>query len=153
MANDGYSRKTDPKLNDLDFIWDNENSDWALVAYSNLLALFEANITLPGATEATTQYSAPSLTGFNIIINDDNLDTHLILTPSTAFADGAITLPMHTNLRDKQYFIMNTTEQITNFTVNLNGAAGAHGIPSSMGADDYMTLKYDLTVNTWYRIG
>jgi hypothetical protein len=148
-----YNRKNDPKLSDLDFIWDNDVSDWSLVPYSKLLELFQDNIVLPGATEATTQYSAPSSTGFNILINDDNLDTHLILTPGTAYADGAITLPMHTNLRDKQYFIMNTTEQITNFVVNLNGAAGAHGIPSSMGADDYMTLKYDLTVNTWYRIG
>lgn len=142
-----------PQLSDLIAIWAGANGRTANTSLTELLELFQDNIELPGTAEAQTQYSAPSATGFNILINDNNMDTHLILTPSTNFADGAITLPAKTSLRDKQIFIMNTTEQISNFTVNLNGAAGVHGVPSSMGADDYFTLKYDLTVNTWYRIG
>ncbi len=142
-----------PQLADLIAIWATANGRTANTSLTELLTLIQNNITLPGATEATTQYSAPSATGFTVVVNDNNLDTHLILTPGAAYATGAITLPTNTNLRDKQIFMMNTTEQITALTINLNGAAGAHGIPSAMGADDYMTLKYDETMNTWYRVG
>ena len=141
-----------PSLNDQMAIWQTANGDTRKTSLNYLLTLFQDNIELPGATEAQTQYSAPSTNDFNILINDNNMDTHLILTPSTNFADGAITLPVNTNLRDKQILIVNTTQQISTFTVNLNGSAGVHGVPSSLGADDFFTIKYDFTVNTWYRI-
>jgi len=142
-----------PVLSDLVPVWQSANSDTRRTSFNEILTLMQNNIELPGAIEMDTQYSAPSVTGFNILVNDNARDTHLILTPSTGFANGTITLPANTSVRDKQYFVMNTTEQIATLTVDLNGAAGAHGIPSAMGPDDYMTLKYDLTMNTWYRIG
>jgi hypothetical protein len=160
MSNCGkYPRKTDPKPSDLNFFWDSEGSQWAVTSFSNMLALYQANLVFPaaGRPEPNTQYSAPSVNDFDIQIAldplADNEDVHLILTPSTSFVDGAITLPINTGLRDKQIVIMNTTQQITNFSINLNGSDGVHGAPTSMGADDYFTIKYDLTVNTWYRIG
>ncbi len=150
-----YTRKTDPELSDLAFIWDVAASDWRLTTLSAVMSLYQNNLTFPdaGRPEPNTQYSAPSATGFTILVTDNNEDTHLILTPAAAYADGAITLPASGTVRDKQIVIVNSTKQISTFVVNGNGATGVYGAPTSMGADDFFTLKYDQTVNSWYRIG
>lgn len=148
-----YSRISDPQLSDLPLIWDSSNSDWRLCTLQDIMTLFEANMTETGVQEAQTQYAAPTTAGFDIQINDNDDDTHLILTPTNTLANGAITLPYTTNVRDKQLCIVNCTQQVTAFTVNLNGAVAAYGAPTSLAADDFFTLKYDVNANSWYRIG
>jgi hypothetical protein len=150
-----YGRKTDPTLSDLIMIWDSAASDWRLTTFADTLSIYQDNLTFPdaGRPEANTQYSAPGSTGFTVLINDNNEDTHLILTPNTAYADGAITLPLNTNARDKQQVSLNCTQQVTNFVINPNGASAVTGGITALGVDDYFTLQYDKTLNTWYQIG
>ena len=64
-----------------------------------------------------------------------------------------ITLPAMGSLRDKQKLIVNCTQAIGGLTVNGNGATVNTGVPLLLAADDYFTLKYDATLNVWYRIG
>jgi hypothetical protein len=155
MNNRRYTTINDPQLSDKDLIWDVSNSDWRLTPFSDLLTLFQNNLVFPdaGRPEPNTQYSSPSATGFSVQVNDNNEDTHLVLTPLSTFAAGTIVLPANTSVRDKQIAIINTTQQITSLTIDKNGAAGVTGVPASLGADDYLTFKYDTINDSWYRIG
>ena len=155
MSGRNYSRKDSVSGSDLNFIWDAENSYWAFASFTTCLAYYQANLTFPdaGRPEPDTQYNSPNANGQTIVVTDNNKDTHLIITPTLALADLAITLPASTIVRDKQLLIVNTTQQVTALTINANGASGVTGSLTSLGADDYFTLKYDSINNTWYRIG
>jgi hypothetical protein len=121
-------------------------------AMSVLLAYIQANITHPD-TQLTTQYAAPSATGFNIAITDGDDSIHLILTPTAGFAAGTITLPAVANAVDKQVVLVNCTQAVTTLTVDGNGATAVTGEPASLSANDFFKLKYDIVSKTWYRVG
>jgi hypothetical protein len=126
------------------------------VSMTTLLAFMQANLTFPsftGVDAFDTQYAVPSATGFNVAITDSSANTHLILTPTAGYAAGTITLPAVANCIDKQEVLVNCTQQVTTLTVNGNGAVAVTGEPASLGADDFFRLKYDLTTQTWYRVG
>lgn len=140
-------------------IFSTENGDARKAAMSVLLAYMQANLTFPsfsGQGAYATQYSSPSATGFNVTITDgadDNTNVHLILTPTAGYATGTITLPPVAGLVDKQEVLVNCTQQVTALTVNGNGATAVTGEPTSLAADDFFRLKYDLPSQTWYRVG
>lgn len=146
-----YSRKSSPKLADMPLIWDSENNDWRLCTLSDVFTLFSESF-LETVLEPDSQYAAPAVTDFEVTISANDHDTHLILTPASTLAAGTITLPTPANLRDKQLLICNCTQQVTALTIEGNGAAAVNGGPTTLGADDFFTLKYDLTLNTWNRI-
>lgn len=135
-------------------IYKTNEGDFYGVSTAVVLAWIQANLTFPsaGRPEPTTQYAAPAATAFNVQITDADDDIHLILTPLAGYADGTITLPLSTNLRDKQIVIVNCTQAVTTLVVDGNGATVA-GAPVAFAANDYFTLKYDIAVNSWYRIG
>lgn len=131
------------------------NGDDRRISASMLLAYIQSSLTFPsaGAPKPTSQYAVPSASGFNVQIADGSEDIHLILTPTAGYAAGTITLPSITNCVDKQEVLINCTQQITTLTVDANGAVAVTGEPTSMGADDFFKLKFDIMSNTWYRIG
>lgn len=136
-------------------IFDTSNGDARRAALSVLLTYMQNNLTITdaGAFPAyETQYAAPSATGFNIQVTDTDDNTHLILTPVAGYAAGTITLPTSTNLVDKQDFLCNCTQAVTTLTIAGNGAT-VTGEPTTLAADDFFRLKYDLAGNTWYRVG
>lgn len=100
----------------------------------------------------TTQYSAPSATGFTTAITDSSASIRLILTPLAGYAAGTITLPKNTNSINKQEVLINCTQSVTTLTINGNGAT-VTGAPTTLTANGYFQLMYDLLLNTWYRIG
>jgi len=146
-----YSKKDSPVATDLAVIWDSENSDYRLTTLNDIFTLFDTSF-LYTMLEPDTQYSAPAVDGVDTQINSNNNDTHLILTPAATLATGSITLPTPANLRDKQLLIVSCTQQITSFTINGNGASAVNGGPTALTADDFFTIKYDLTMNTWNRV-
>lgn len=148
-----YPPKETPVLSDLGLIWDSQNSAWKVSSLNNILTLFAANLVLPdaGRPEANSQYSAP-ITGFTVAVTDNNEDTHLILTPAGTLATGTITLPASTSVRDKQTVLVSCTQIVTTLTVSGNGAT-VNGAPTTLAANGYFTLKYDISVNSWYRVG
>jgi hypothetical protein len=131
------------------------NGDDRRAALSTLLSYLQSNLTIVDAsafTEYTTQYAAPSATGQNIQVTDADDNIHLIVTPVAGYAAMTITLPTSTNCIDKQDILINCTQAVTTLTVAGNGAT-VTGAPTTLAANAYFRLKYDLAGNTWYRVG
>lgn len=135
------------------------NGDARKAAMSVLLAYMQTHLDFPDPTQPgvyTTQYSAPSTTGFNVVITDgvlDATDVHLILTPLAGYTTGTITLPPVASLKDKQLVLVNCTEQVVTLVIEGNGVSAVRGGPTSLAADSFFELKYDVTLKTWYRVG
>lgn len=141
---------------DLLAFFDISNSDSRKGSLSLLLAWMQANLTFPDASSYTTQYAAPSATGFSVTITDganDNTNVHLILTPTAGYAAGTIVLPPKAGLVDKQEVLVNCTQAVTTLTIDGNGATSVTGAPTSLSADDFFRLKYDVLGDAWYRVG
>lgn len=141
---------------DLFPLWKTSGGQTMAAAASTLLAYMQANLTIGGFGAYTTQYSAPSETGFSVTItdgSDDNTNVHLILTPGAAYAAGTIVLPPVAGLVDKQEVLVNCTQDVTTLTVSANGATAVTGEPSGLSANDFFRLKYDAPTSTWYRVG
>ena len=120
-------------------------------ALTTLLAYMQSNLTFT-TFEYDTQYAAPSATGQNIQVTDSDSNMHLIITPVAGYAAMTITLPDSTNAADKQDILVNCTQNVTTLTIDGNGASVV-GEPSSITANDFFRLKYDLPGTTWYRVG
>lgn len=135
-------------------IYKTAEGDFLRISGTTLLTWLNSALSFPaaGRPEETKQYAAPSATAFDIAITDGDDDIRLILMPAAGYADGAITLPLSSGLRDKQRVIVNCTQAVAAFVVNGNGAT-VTGEPTALLADGYFTLEYDLSLNTWYRIG
>lgn len=131
------------------------NQDYRL-SINELVAFIQGALVIPpfsGFVDYTTQYAAPSSSGFSVAITNSSANTHLILTPTTGFAAGTIVLPAVANCVDKQDILVNTTQQVTALTINGNGAVAVTGEPTSLAADDFFRLKFDALTSTWYRVG
>ena len=121
------------------------------VAVSVLQKFMQDNLSF-GVSAFTTQFAAPSSTGFSIQINDNAKDTHLILTPTATFAAGTIVLPKATVAVDKQQVLVNSTQIVTTLTIDGNGAT-VTGEPATLAANDFFTLKFEKATSVWYRVG
>jgi hypothetical protein len=51
-----------------------------------------------------------------------------------------------------QEILVNTTQTITSLTVNLNGAVGG-GVPTTLAANGFFTLRFEPVIQKWYRVG
>jgi hypothetical protein len=139
---------------DLVAIFSNSNGDARKAAMSVLLTYMQDNLSFSeSGISYATQYAAPSATDFSVQITDDSNNTHLILTPVAGYADGTIVLPAIGNVIDKQEVLVNCTQAVTTLVVDGNGAVAVTGEPSGLSANDFFRLKYDITVQTWYRVG
>lgn len=118
----------------------------------NTLATYLQTVVNTGIPQFGTQYNSPTATGFSVAITNTSDNTHLILTPLAGYATGTIVLPISTIAIDKQRVLVNTTQAITTLTVSGNGAS-VLGQPTTLSANGYFELKYDKTLNTWYRVG
>ena len=132
-------------------VYDPAKGDSRRFSLADLLTWIQAN-TAAGVQEPNTQYGAP-VDGGTILVNDDDEDTHLIITPAIGLALLTITLPAMGSIRDKQALIVNCTQAVAGLTINGNGATVGAGAPAALLANAYFTLKYDATLNVWYRIG
>lgn len=133
------------------------NSDTRKLSLTNLLAWMQANLTITAGFGAyATQYAAPSGTGFSVSLTDgvnDNTNIHLILTPVAGYAAGTLVLPLASGCVDKQEILVNCTQVITALTIDGNGAGGVTGAPTTIAANDFFRLKFDLATLVWYRVG
>lgn len=136
---------------DLLVIFGSTDSQNRKAAVSVLQKFMQDNLNF-GVAAFTTQFAAPSATGFSIQINDDAKDTHLILTPTATFATGTIVLPKSSIAVDKQQVLVNSTQIVTTLTIDGSGAT-VTGEPSTLAANDFFTLKFDKATNVWYRVG
>ncbi|MCP4262910.1 MAG: hypothetical protein GY774_36180 [Planctomycetes bacterium] len=137
---------------DLLAVYSSANGDARKASMTVLLDYMQRKLDFSPSDLFTTQYSAPSATGFSIQITDGDDSIHLILTPGATYATGTIVLPTSTNSVDKQEVLINCTQIVTTLTVDGNGAT-VTGEPSAFAANGYFKLKFDSLTTTWYRVG
>jgi hypothetical protein len=103
----------------------------------------------------SAQYLAPNTTGFTVTIQPvtGGNDKWLKMMPSATLAAGTITLPDVTTADDGQELLVTSTQAITALTVAANGATSVYGAPTTLAANGFFKLRYDLVSKSWFRIG
>jgi len=97
------------------------------------------------------QYSSP-ISGSTVAISGTNNSVWLVLTPISTVASLTILLPQVSGCVANQEILVNTTQTITALTVNLNGAVGG-GVPTTLAANGFFTLRFEPVIQKWYRVG
>lgn len=130
-------------------VYSSANGTARKMSIGYLLDFFQKTFASP--TLATSVY-VPT-TGFNIAVQTTS-DTQqwIVLQPVSTLASGTVTLPLSTSVADGTEVLVTTTQQITAFSVSLNGAASAYGVPAVLAADDNFRLRFIQALNSWYRI-
>lgn len=125
------------------------NGDARRLPLSALLTYFQQQFAAP--TLATNLYTPG--TGFNIALPTPVAEQQwAILQPAGTLATGTVTLPLNTSTPDGTEILITTTQQITTFTLALNGAAAAYGDPTTLAAEDFFRMRFYQATNSWYRI-
>ena len=143
------SRTNELDLGDLIVLYKGNDSDYRAISVPDFIKSINEQLK---SNKATTQYASPNATGFNVLVESDFGDIHLIMTPLATYAAGTITLPNVQLLSDKQEVIVNTTQTVTALTINPNGAT-VIGAPTTLLANGFFRLVYDAVMKTWYRVG
>ena len=130
-------------------VYSPNNGDARRLPVSSLLQYFQQTFASP--TLATNVYT-PS-TGFNVAVPTPvAAQQWMLIQPAGTLALGTITLPLNTQTPDGTEVLVTTTQQITGFTLALNGATAAYGAPSTLAAEDFFRMRFVQATNSWYRI-
>lgn len=133
-------------------VYSSANGDARKSSLTVLLEFMQENLNLSASSQFTTQYSAPSSTGFSVSISDIGSSIWLVLTPTGGFANGTIVLPPVANVVDKQELNVNCTQSVTTLAISGNGATVTGG-PSTLAANAFFRLRFEAATDTWYRVG
>lgn len=125
-------------------VYSQAQGDARKASLTTLLTFVNENADLP--TDQTTQYAAPSATGFTVTVSAG--DVWLVLTPTGTFATGTIALPDAPT--DKDTVTVTCTQVITALTVS--SAKTVTGAPTTLAANDFFTMRYEGVGGVWYRI-
>lgn len=130
-------------------VYSPNNGDARRTSVGSLLQYFEQTFASP--TMATNFYTPG--TGFNIAVPTPVAEQQwMLIQPVSTLATGTITLPLNTGTPDGTEILISTTQEITTFTLALNGAAAANGAPSTLTANEFFRMRFVLATNSWYRI-
>lgn len=130
-------------------VYSPNNGDARRLPVSSLLQYFQQTFASP--TLATNVYTPG--TGFNVAVPTPVADQQwMLIQPAGTLALGTITLPLNTQTPDGTEVLVTTTQQITGFTLALNGATAAYGAPSTLAAEDFFRMRFVQATNSWYRI-
>jgi hypothetical protein len=125
------------------------NGDARRLPIGALLQYFQQTFAAPSLA---TSIATPG-TGFNITVPTPvSQQQWMLLQPAGTLATGTITLPLNTQTPDGTEVLITTTQQITSFTLALNGAAAAYGVPGNLAAQDFFRMRFVQSLNSWYRI-
>lgn len=151
------TRVTSMNTGDLLVLQKADQGDFRAISLTDFLTSVVASGLMPtGRPEADTQYSSPSVSGTSISIPGPTIqadhDVHLILTPGAGYAALTLVLPLASTCRDKQEISVNCTQAVTTLTITANGAIAVTGAPTTLAANAFFKLCYDLPSSTWYRV-
>lgn len=130
-------------------IYSPNNGDARRLPISALLAYFQQTFASP--TLATNVYTPG--TGFNLAVPTPVAQQQwMLIQPAGTLATGTVTLPLNTGTPDGIEVLVTTTQQITAFTLALNGATATYGAPTTLAAEDFFRMRFVQATNSWYRI-
>jgi hypothetical protein len=125
------------------------NGDARRMPINQLLQYFQQTFASP--TLATNIYTPG--TGFNVAVPTPvAAQQWMLIQPAGTLATGTVTLPLNTQTPDGTEVLIPTTQQITSFTLALNGATAGYGASTTLSATDFFRLRFVLATNSWYRI-
>ena len=125
------------------------NGDARRLSINSLLQFFQQVFASP--TLATNIYTPG--TGFNVAVPTPvSAQQWMLIQPAGTLATGTITLPLNTQTPDGTEVLITTTQQITAFTLGLNGATAAYGASTTLSATDFFRMRFVVATNSWYRI-
>ena len=125
------------------------NGDARRLPIGALLQYFQQTFASP--TLATNVYTPG--TGFNLPVPTPVAQQQwMLIQPAGTLATGSVTLPLNTATPDGTEVLITTTQQITAFTLNANGASQLYGDPTTLGAEDFFRMRFVQATNSWYRI-
>lgn len=133
---------------DLFLVYKTGDGDYRTAPQGVVLDWFSAQFASPGMA---VNDSTPA-TGFNIAVPTPTKKQWMLLRPAGTLASGTITLPLNTSTPDGTEVLVTSTQIITSFLISLNGASAAYGVPSSLTAGGFFTLRYNTATNCWYRV-
>lgn len=122
----------------------------AAATLATVLTWLQAQLTASGGF--TTQYSAPSATGFSVTVAPLTTggNVYLLLTPVAGYAAGTVVLPA--SPVDMEEVMVACTQSVTTLTVSGNGYT-VNGAPTTLTANAFFRLRHDGVLHTWNRIG
>lgn len=130
-------------------VYSPNNGDARRLPISQLLQFFQQTFASP--TLATNVYTPG--TGFNLAVPTPvAAQQWMLIQPAGTLAAGTVTLPLNTQTPDGTEVLITTTQQITAFTLALNGAANVYGAPGTLSAEDFFRMRFVQATNSWYRI-
>lgn len=125
------------------------NGDARRLSINSLLQFFQQVFASP--TLATNIYTPG--TGFNVAVPTPvAAQQWMLIQPAGTLATGTVTLPLNTQTPDGTEVLITTTQQITAFTLALNGATAAYGASTTLSATDFFRMRFVVATNSWYRI-
>ena len=130
-------------------VYSPNNGDARRTSIGSLLTFFQQSFASP--TLATNLFTPG--TGFNIAVPTPVAQQQwMLIQPAGTLASGTVTLPLNTQTPDGTEVLITTTQQITAFTLALNGATAAYGDPATLAAEDFFRVRFYQATNSWYRI-
>jgi hypothetical protein len=130
-------------------VYSPNNGDARRTSIGSLLTFFQQSFASP--TVATNLFTPG--TGFNVSVPTPvSQQQWMLIQPAGTLATGTVTLPLNTQTPDGTEILITTTQQITAFTLGLNGASAAYGDPATLAAEDFFRVRFYQPTNSWYRI-
>jgi hypothetical protein len=125
------------------------NGDARKVSVNQLLQYFQTTFAAP--TVATNLYTPG--TGFNITVPTPVSEQQwMVIQPAGTLAAGTITLPLNTGTPDGTQVLITSTQTITAFTIDLNGAAAIFGNVTTLTAGAAVCYRFYQATNSWYNV-
>lgn len=130
-------------------VYSNANGDARKASLNQLLDLFEQQFASP---TMAVQFITPG-TGFNYAVVGTSTDTWVLIQPAGGLATGTVTFPDANSTQDGMEITITSTQQITTFSIGLNGASAIYGAVSTLAADDFARYRFYKPTLSWYQIG
>lgn len=148
---DNLSRADALTDGDLLPVWQDENGDTRSITAEQLRAYVSGQpLTAPAGY--TRIVESPSASPFEIDIPAAPGHIWLIISPSEPMAAGTVNLPATEDCVNGQEVTITATFQITELTLDGNGS-GILGEPTAMAADACFVIRFDESLEIWFRVG
>lgn len=131
-------------------VWSQANGATRKISFNNFLNWINSQ-GVETQDNKITQYSAP-LTGTTLQVTDTGSSVWLVLTPAGTIAALTLKMPLNTTTPDRTELLVNSTQIVTALTFNANGGTMV-GAPTTMAANSFFRLRFDIVLQTWYRVG
>lgn len=120
------------------------------ISFTDFLAWLESQ-DITTQDNKITQYSAP-VTGATVQVDDSGSSVWMVLTPAGTLATLTLKMPLNTGVADRTELLVNTTQIITALSFDANGGTMV-GAPTTLAANAFFRLRFDIVLQTWYRVG